>query len=59
MYTVQLPLATALGCAAVLTPASDVVDKVQLLSGQSLVPQHQLEVIPAQRQNLTYREWQL
>ena len=59
VYTVQFPLAAALRSVAVLTAPSHVVDEVQLLPGQTVLLQHLLELIPAQRHQPLHSERQL
>lgn len=56
---VQLPLATALGSDTVFAAASDVVDELQLLWGQLVHLDEDLEVIAWQVGDLVHREGQL
>lgn len=57
--TVELPLAAALRCDAVLTPPPHVVDKLKLFRGQFVHFHQHLEVIPWKICDLIYRERQL
>ena len=56
---VELPLAAALSCDAVLTPPPHVMDELELLRGQFVHFHQHLEVIPWKICDLIYRERKL
>lgn len=56
---VELPLAAALRCDAVLTPPPHVVDELELLRGQFVHFHQHLEVVPWKICDLIYGEREL